>query len=151
MDIITRNRQILELAQSGKFTHQRIAAAYGMTRQNVQRIVAKATKPAPAKESPADLLAELHGVTVTEHAVPEVIVQVVDNMTDKNVVETRVNGVTQPKAWNYYAQGKVAKGEMRNALRERLEVAKGATWKQLTALAAERGVDYTDITAPYGG
>ena len=70
----------------------------------------------------------------------------------KPAKKSRKKKAKAPKAWNYYAIGKVAKVALRNDLKDLLRDTceddgdfVGWTWKELTACADDQGVDYSHL------
>jgi len=70
----------------------------------------------------------------------------------KPAKKSRKKKAKAPKAWNYYAIGKVAKVALRNDLKDLLRDTceddgdfVGWTWKELVACADDQGVDYSHL------
>jgi len=70
----------------------------------------------------------------------------------KPAKKSRKKKAKAPKAWNYYAIGKVAKVALRNDLKDLLRETceddgdfVGWTWKELTACADDQGVNYSHL------
>jgi hypothetical protein len=70
----------------------------------------------------------------------------------KPAKKSRKKKAKAPKAWNYYAIGKVAKVALRNDLKDLLRETceddgdfVGWTWKELVACADDQGVDYSHL------